>query len=238
MAARRRAATGEPGRSSRSPERGALSGPLNRDGPRGPEGTTYPVGARETPAVSDRRTRILTATYACVARFGLAKTTLEDAAREAGLSRATIYRYFPGGRDELIRATITWETARFFLRLYDVVAEAEDIETMMVEGIRFAHKAVVEHEVLQTIVATEPELLLPQLTIEADRMAGLVAAFLAPHLERLLGEHPPVEPDFAAEFLARMVISFIASPGRWDLSDAEHVRELVRTELLAGFMIA
>ncbi len=46
---------------------------------------------------SDVRERLLQATYDCVARWGLAKTTVEDAAREAGVSRATVYRYFPGG---------------------------------------------------------------------------------------------------------------------------------------------
>src|SRR3954471_14382319 len=54
------------------------------------------------------RDRILEATCACVARYGLAKTTVEDAAREAGLSRATVYRYFPGGKDQLIAEVIAW----------------------------------------------------------------------------------------------------------------------------------
>jgi len=48
------------------------------------------------------RERILEAGYACVARYGLAKTTVEDVARASGLSRATLYRYFPGGKDQLI----------------------------------------------------------------------------------------------------------------------------------------
>ena len=56
------------------------------------------------------RERILQATYDCVGRWGLAKTTIEDAAREAGVSRATVYRYFPGGRDELIGAVVRWST--------------------------------------------------------------------------------------------------------------------------------
>ena len=48
------------------------------------------------------RQRILEATYACIARWGIFKTTVEDAAREAGMSRATVYRHFPGGREELM----------------------------------------------------------------------------------------------------------------------------------------
>lgn len=43
----------------------------------------------------DARQRIVVATYACVSRRGIAKTTVEDAAREAGVSRATVYRAFP-----------------------------------------------------------------------------------------------------------------------------------------------
>src|SRR6476660_8543910 len=40
------------------------------------------------------RTRLLQATLSCVERWGLEKTSLEDVARQAGLSRATVYRYF------------------------------------------------------------------------------------------------------------------------------------------------
>ena len=67
------------------------------------------------------RQEIIEATYACVARWGLAKTTVEDAAREAGVSRATVYRPFPGGREELIDAVVAWATLEFFVRLYEQV---------------------------------------------------------------------------------------------------------------------
>jgi hypothetical protein len=33
-----------------------------------------------------------------------------------------------------------------------------------------------------------------------------------------------------------MVLSFIGSPGQWDLYDGGQVTELVRTELLAGVL--
>ncbi|HEY3700992.1 MAG TPA: hypothetical protein VGL32_01930 [Acidimicrobiales bacterium] len=34
--------------------------------------------------------------------------------------------------------------------------------------------------------------------------------------------------------MARMLLSFTGSPGRWDLSDRAQVTELVRTEVLAA----
>ena len=180
------------------------------------------------------RQRILQATYACVARWGLSKTTVEDAAREAGLSRATVYRYF-GGRDELINAVVAWEYARFFLRLYEEVHAAASLEEVMERGLSFAGRAIKEHEVLQRILQTEPDVLLPTLTVEADRTQDLIAAFLIPYLVR----HPlapGVNVDEAADFLARMVLSYIGSPGRWDLDDPAQVARLVRAELLAGIV--
>jgi AcrR family transcriptional regulator len=179
------------------------------------------------------RERILQATYDCVARWGLAKTTIEDAAREARVSRATVYRYFPGGRDELIGAVVRWEFARFFLRLYEEVHEADTLEEVMERGLVFAHNAILEHEVLQRILQTEPEILLPNLTVEANRTHDLVAAFLAPYLVRH-GVAEGTDLDRAADFLARMVLSYIGSPGRWDLDDPAQVARLVRAELLAG----
>ena len=183
--------------------------------------------------MSDVRERLLVATYDCVARWGLAKTTVEDAAREAGVSRATVYRYFPGGRDELIGAVVGWEFARFFLRLYDEVHESETLEEVMERGLAFAHNAILNHEVLQRILQTEPEILVPRLTVEANETHTLIAAFLVPYLVRH-GMAEGAELDAAADFLARMVLSYIGSPGRWDLNDPEQVARLVRAELLAG----
>lgn len=179
------------------------------------------------------RERVLEATYACVARYGLGKTTVEDVAREAGLSRATVYRTFPGGREQLQREVIVWEVGRFFGRLAEAVAGAPDFSSLVEEALLFAHRAVEEHEVLQKILQTEPGRLLPQLTVESQRIVAFIAAFLLPYLERETLV-PGVEAGAAAEYVARMLLSFIGAQGRWDLSDREQVRALVRTELLAG----
>jgi AcrR family transcriptional regulator len=181
------------------------------------------------------RQRIIEATYACVARWGLAKTTVEDAAREAGVSRATVYRYFPGGRGELVSAVVSWQFAAFFGRLYEEVRTAATLEEVLARGLAFARRSLVEHEVLQTVLRTEPELLLPQLTVESDRTLGMIGGFLIPYLrDRHMA--PGVDERDAADFLARMILSLISAPGRWDLDDPAQVAQLVRAELLAGIV--
>jgi hypothetical protein len=78
---------------------------------------------------------------------------------------------------------------------------------------------------------------LPTLTIESARIRPLISAFLVPYLEREGGSGPqPLDIARASDYVARMVLSFIGAPGRWDLTDRAQVATLVRTELLAGIV--
>lgn len=183
------------------------------------------------------RERILEAGFACVGRYGLAKTTIEDVAKESGLSRATIYRAFPGGREHLEREIVAWEMGRFVGALAEAVAGAPDFPTLVDEGLMFARRAILGHDVLQKVLATEPDRLLPLLTTEQHRPLRFVVAYLRPFLEREQSAGRLVsglDLDATSEFVARMILSLVSSPGRWDLADPVQVRALVRGELLAG----
>lgn len=185
----------------------------------------------------DARTRILEATVACLGRYGIAKTTVDDAAREAGVARATVYRHFPDGKDQLIAEAITWAVRRFFEDLAVAVQGAPDFPTLLEQAIAHAHRAVDEHVVLQKVLETEPERLLPQLTQSAPQVQAVLRDYLADLLraEPLL---PGVDPLEAGDWLARMGLSFILASGRWDLEDPADVRRLVREELLVAILPA
>ena len=66
---------------------------------------------------------------ACCERWGRAKTTVDDIATEAGISRATLYRMFPGGRDNLFEALRQQETEDFFVTLSESLNGAEVAST-------------------------------------------------------------------------------------------------------------
>jgi AcrR family transcriptional regulator len=186
------------------------------------------------------RERVLEATYACVARFGMGKTTVEDVVKESGVSRASIYRLFPGGKDQLLRETVGWEMNRFFARLAEAVYDAPDFASLLEEGLVFAHRSIQEHEVLRKVLETEPERFLPLITVEQHRVLDFISAFLLPYLEReqRAGRvRPGLDLEAAAQYVARLVLSLIGSPGRWDMDDPEQVRLLVREELLGGILV-
>lgn len=185
------------------------------------------------------RHRVLEAAYACVARYGFAKVTVDDIARQAELSRATIYRQFPGGKDEVLGAMVALEMDEFFVRMALAVADAPDFASLLEAAFAFAHREIAAHAVLQSVLATEPDRLLPYMTVEQGRILDAVIAYLRPLLEveAAAGRvRPGVDIDAAAAYVASMGLSVMATPGRVELTDPIAVRDLVRHELLAGIM--
>jgi AcrR family transcriptional regulator len=183
------------------------------------------------------RTRLLAATLVCVERWGLEKTSLEDVAKEAGLSRATVYRYFAGGREQLVHETVAWEVGRFFERIEREIAVEPDLAGKLRRGLMFGHQAIEEHTLLQRILATEPEALLEELSNTIPLIEQAVRAYL---LALLRSEElrPGVSAVHAADYLTRLYLSYVGSQGQWDFGDADAVDELVRTQFLAGVVAA
>lgn len=185
-------------------------------------------------AAGDARERVLAAAVTCAGRVGLARLTVDEVAREAGVGRATVYRWFPGGREQVIDEAITFEVARFLGRLERAVAGAEGLRDRLVAGLLFAHRALEEHEVLQHVLATEPGGLLPHLQQTMPLVLGVLRDAIRPMVEAEPRLRPGIDPGEAAEWLARMFLSFVGDPGRWDLRDPDEVARLVDGELLAG----
>ena len=77
-------------------------------------GSLADVSRRRRRRSSDR---VLDAAKRCCERWGIAKVTIDDIATEAGVSRATLYRMFPGGKDVLFEALRVRELEDFFAGL-------------------------------------------------------------------------------------------------------------------------
>jgi AcrR family transcriptional regulator len=187
--------------------------------------------------MDESRGRVLQGAYECIARRGMAKTTIDDVAAASGVSRATIYRLFPGGKDEVVRDTVGWEMDRFFLRLGEELGDAADFPEFLERALPLARRELLEHEVLQKVLETEPDRLNALITVQQHRVIGAIAAYFLPMLERdRAAGHvaPAVDLGQSAEYVARLSLSLIASPGRHDLGDPAEVRRLVRRELLGG----
>ena len=207
---------------------GASTGPAKRPG--SPE-----AGA---PAVADhphspQRIRIVDGALACVARQGVAKTTVDDVARQAGLSRATVYRAFPEGKDSLLAAVIDTEVARLFSALGARMGESSDLSDVLVVGIVEAATRITSHPALGYLFEHEPEIVLRRLAFdEGDRVLLVAGAFTAPFLARWMDMDEALR---VGEWAARIVFSYLLSPAVGvDLCDPACTRHLVDTFMIPG----
>jgi AcrR family transcriptional regulator len=184
---------------------------------------------------SSTRVRIVDAALACLARQGLGKTTVDDIAREAGFSRATLYRTFPGGKDAVVAAVVETEVARLFSSLAVVMGEATDLEDVLVSGMVESARRLSGHGALAYLLIHEPDVILPRLIFaEMDRILFTAGDFAAPFFARWLS---PDEASRAAEWAVRIVLAYLADPAPGtDLSDPEDTRALVRAFVLPGIL--
>ena len=182
---------------------------------------------------SPHRVRIIDATLACLARHGTIKTTVDDIARQAGVSRATVYRAFPGGRDEILAAVVDTEMARLFSALGVRLGEATDLAEALVSGIVEASTRVQRHVALAYLVEHEPEVVLGHLAFdESDRLLATASRFTAPFLARWMSSN---EAGRVAEWATRIVLSYAVAPSATlDLTDVDDARHLVETFVLPG----
>jgi AcrR family transcriptional regulator len=195
------------------------------------------------PVVLDGTTaRLLDATVACIATVGVTKTTLDDVARAAGCSRATLYRYFPG-KPALLRALVTREAATLQAELQAAAADASSLEDAVVAIVLRSAAWLAGHPALQFVMNAEPEVLLPHLAFDgADRVLRAGARVVAPALTRFLRSidsegavSERAASERAGEWLARMILSYVCSPTDLvDLADPISVRRLVVDFVVPG----
>ncbi len=185
---------------------------------------------------SSQRVRIVDAALACMARQGLAKTTLDDVARAAVCSRATVYRAFPGGKDAVLAAAVETEISRLFSELAVRMGEAESLEDVLVAGMTTAAARISDHQPLRFLLAHEPEIVLPHLAFDHhDEVLASLSGFAAPFLGRWLDHGEALR---VAEWAGRIVLSYLSCPAPGvDLTDVACTRRIVRTYVLPGIHV-
>lgn len=159
--------------------------------------------------------RIMGAALTQAEDFGLRRFTVDDVARRVGLSRVTIYRYFPK-KDQLLNALILREMKRFLTKV-DAVLEAQPTpEEKLIEGLSFSLVYLRGHRLLNRLLRTEPELILPHLTVQAGGLFAAARARIATHFRAEVAAGrlslPDDDIDGMAELLIRIVVSLVLTP--------------------------
>ena len=157
------------------------------------------------------RERILDCAAEAVARHGLAKLDMGDVSASSGVSRPTLYRYFPR-RDVLLTHLAQREGLRFRDRMLQAIAAARGPERILV-ALEHATRDVREHPALQRLLETDPGFLLRGLRLYMPTVEADLAHVLGP----LLQETQPVRRGVVTteqliDWMLRLMVSAFLLP--------------------------
>lgn len=166
------------------------------------------------------RERIVQAATRCLERSGAAKTSLSDVATEVGVTRQTVYRYFPN-LTALLAAVAESGATDFIERMQQHLSTASSPVEAVVESIVFAIDEI----------PGDPRIGLLLEADELDAFGRAVTSETGLHLGARILRQVPVDwdeigvhdEDFEglAELTMRLMVSFLQHPPSTPRSTAE-----------------
>lgn len=186
-------------------------------------------GWRGNPPGTEReaRRRIVEAATACIDRVGLAKTSLSDVAAEAGVTRQTVYRYFPSLAD-ILSAVALDRVEEFAGRMERHLATFADPAEVAVESVVFGVRAVPDEPYLGLLLkAGEADVFTVAVTSSQSFALGARILRNVPVDWAAVGVTTDEDFEGLAEMLMRLFLSFLQYPSTPAHTD-EQLRALVR----------
>jgi len=186
---------------------------------------------------ADAKEKILRASKSVFSRKGYKKATVADILSEAGVARATFYRYFPGKHEvffELFKDMLgnLYENARdFFLR---EAKDAQEWELTLREGLATFYRFFLENRDIIQVYYSEAFVSDPRLYALWDdferKMTSVFTRILDGGVKR--GSFRPMDTDLVANILLMIFVGvpnrYIIAGGRSDIDIESIAREMVK----------
>jgi AcrR family transcriptional regulator len=176
------------------------------------------LGAHRSEAAADR---ILDAAEQLYTQRDSDSIGMNEIARAAGCSRATLYRYFEN-REALRTAYVHRETRRLGREIIARTGDIEDPGQRLIASILVTLEMVRESPALASWFATTRPPVGGELAGQSDVIAALAAAFL-----HSLGPDDPAVIERRARWTVRVIVSLLTYPGRDEDDERAMIEEFV-----------
>lgn len=198
------------------------------------EGSLLARALEGAPPADALTEKILVAAREQFMTFGLRRSTVDDVAKRAGVSRVTVYRRV-GNKDELVQQVLLREYRHFVAEVDAAVAGLPTMEERMVEGFAALLRLIRDHPLIGGLMRLEPETMLPYLTLESGPSFLEMRAYLTARLRRARRAEGREErdPTPVAELMVRITVSFLLNPvSCFELDDDDQARDFARRYLM------
>src|ERR1700733_1411960 len=136
-------------------------------------------------STNDVRSAILQAAERCMQRHGIHKTTMDDIAREADMSRPSVYRYFVD-REDLLLALLSERSRALTERARRFIEQQPSVEDGLVEGLLYLADHGHRDEITRLLVSMDDGAFGQRLA-STDASATLTGEFWDPFLDAAEG---------------------------------------------------
>jgi AcrR family transcriptional regulator len=170
---------------------------------------------------SDIAAAIREAAKICYQRVGIEKTGMEDIAREAGIARSTLYRYYPR-HEELLLAVVTDYMQAMNQQLQKKLTRYQSPADKIVEGLILAIRAIPEHPLLSRVFVRDEGGMLRRSLWNSPALVELGVNLMGTVLQeaRERGQlQQAVASEVLVEWVYRILLSFISLPSNWIKTD-------------------
>lgn len=179
--------------------------------------------------------RILDGAFEVFCHMGVQRSTMEDVARRAGVSRITVYRRFEN-KGVLVDQLIRREIRRYFDQFRRDIEHAETAADRVVLGFVSSLRAFRRNPLIGGLMAADPNALVPSTIGDGGRTLATVREFVAGQLRREQeagNVAASVNVDIVAELMVRVCSSFLVIPSHIvDLDDEEQLGDVARQFLV------
>jgi AcrR family transcriptional regulator len=163
---------------------------------------------------SPTEARILTAALALIGRRGVRRLAMQEISDAAGVSRATLYRYFPS-KEDVLAAAVDFDEQRFGAGLDEVLAAARGPQERIAAFMSYSFSFIRSHSA-RSLFESEPGYVLGYLL---DHLPSLREELLV-RLGDDLGAVPAVAAgDLGREQLADLIVRLFAAS--WIVPEAD-----------------
>lgn len=195
-------------------------------------------------APEDRnQAKVLDAALLAFLDFGIKRTSMVEVARRGSLSLATLYRRF-AGKNDLIQAVGLWQARQFISDVDAAVQSQVDRKASAQDQIVALFIACIAglrgNRLLDRLLKTEPEMVLPFLTVQGAPVIELGRDYVAEFIVRLQaeGKLPEYDPLPVAEMVARSALSLALTPQTViPIDDEAALRRFAIDHVVPGFRV-
>jgi AcrR family transcriptional regulator len=182
---------------------------------------------------NETQQRILDAAIQCLQQWGIEKTNLNDIAKQAGVTRPTVYSYFPN-KGDIIRTALLQSAYAFGARLVQHIDQFESTGDRLLESVAYTIEKLPQEPYLAVITQADFSSMINQGALSDEEGFAICL-----DLFRYIFKHsPPSENDLAeiTEFTIRVALSLLVlkGPGK---RTGKQLRGLLKRRLLPGLCL-